>query len=384
MNLYRIQAVISKEWREIVRDRLFLTLAFVVPAMLMLLFGYGLSLDVEDIPFAIVDYDNTQFSRDYASRYTSSRYFDFKGYSQDESLLSEKLSTNELRAYIVIPENFEKNLMSGKPASVQSILDGTFPARAATSKGYITAINTAYSSELLASYLSKIKGVSAEVAAEALAPVSVSVRYLYNQSLLSTWSIAPKLIMVILMVSPPFLTALGVVREKERGSIYNIYASTVSRAEFLIGKITPYVLMSVVNAIILWVLATFLFGAPFKGDFIFFLLATCIYVMCTTGIGLVISVLVETQVAAMVVTAIATVVPAALYSGVLVPIPSLSGQAQVIAHALPAMYYTNILTGTFLKGTGMADLWQDVLILTLYAAGLFLVGYSLFSKRPRS
>ncbi len=384
MNLYRIQAVISKEWREIVRDRLFLTLAFVVPAMLMLLFGYGLSLDVEDIPFAIVDYDNTQLSRDYASRYTSSRYFDFKGYSQDESLLSEKLSTNELRAYIVIPENFEKNLMSGKPASVQSILDGTFPARAATSKGYITAINTAYSSELLASYLSKIKGVSAEVAAEALAPVSVSVRYLYNQSLLSTWSIAPKLIMVILMVSPPFLTALGVVREKERGSIYNIYASTVSRAEFLIGKITPYVLMSVVNAIILWVLATFLFGAPFKGDFIFFLLATCIYVMCTTGIGLVISVLVETQVAAMVVTAIATVVPAALYSGVLVPIPSLSGQAQVIAHALPAMYYTNILTGTFLKGTGMADLWQDVLILTLYAAGLFLVGYSLFSKRPRS
>lgn len=384
MNLYRIQAVISKEWREIIRDRLFLTLAFVVPAMLMLLFGYGLSLDVEDIPFAIVDYDNTQLSRDYASRYTSSRYFDFQGYSRDESLLTEKLSTNELRAYIVIPENFEKNLLAGKSAPVQSILDGTFPARAATSKGYITAINTAYSSELLASYLSTTKGVSAEIAAEALAPVSVSVRYLYNQSLLSTWSIAPKLIMVILMVSPPFLTALGVVREKERGSIYNIYASTVSRAEFLIGKITPYVLMSVVNAIILWVLATFLFGAPFKGDFIFFLLATCIYVMCTTGIGLVISVLVETQVAAMVVTAIATVVPAALYSGVLVPIPSLSGQAQVIAHALPAMYYTNILTGTFLKGTGMADLWQDVLILTLYAAGLFLVGYSLFSKRPRS
>ncbi len=384
MNLYRIQAVISKEWREIVRDRLFLSLAFVVPAMLMLLFGFGLSLDVENIPFAIVDRDGTQLSRDYASRYTSSRYFDFQGYSQDEALLSEKLSTNELRAYIVIPEDFEKNLLAGKPASVQSILDGTFPARATTSKGYITAINTAYSSELLASYLSRTRGVSTAEATAALSPVSVSVRYLYNQSLLSTWSIAPKLIMVILMVSPPFLTALGVVREKERGSIYNIYASTVSRGEFLIGKITPYVLMSVVNSIILWLLATFLFGAPFKGDFLFFLLATAIYVMCTTGIGLVISVLVETQVAAMVVTAIATVVPAALYSGVLVPIPSLSGQAQVIAHALPAMYYTNILTGTFLKGIGLADLWQDVLILTIYAAGLFLVGYGLFSKRPRS
>ena len=384
MNTQRIRAVISKEWREIVRDRLFLSLAFVVPAMLMLLFGYGLSLDVEDIPFAIVDYDNTQLSRDYASRDTRSRYFDFKGYSDDESLLAKKLSTNELRAFIVIPEDFEKNLLAGKTAAVQSMLDGTFPARAATTKGYITAINAAYTSELLVSYLSKLKGVSAEFAAKALAPVSISVRYLYNQSLLSTWSIAPKLIMVILMVSPPFLTALGVVREKERGSIYNIYASTVSRAEFLVGKIAPYVLMSVVNAIVLWVLATFLFGAPFKGDFVFFLLATTIYVMCTTGIGLVISVLVETQVAAMVVTAIATVVPAALYSGVLVPIPSLSGQAQVIAHALPAMYYTNILTGTFLKGTGMADLWLDVMILTVYAAALFLVGYKLFSKRPRS
>lgn len=384
MNIRRVVAVISKEWREIVRDRLFFALAFVVPSMLMLLFGYGLSLDVEDIPFAIVDYDNTALSRDYAYRFTGSRYFDFKGYSRDEELLARKLSTNELRAFIIIPEHFERNLRSGRPASVQTMLDGTFPSRAETTKGYVIAINAAYSQEQMAKFLSATRGISPEAAAAALEPVKLDVRYLFNQSLLSIWSIGPKLIMVILMVSPPFLTALGVVREKERGSIYNIYSSTVSRGEFLLGKITPYVGISMVNAIILWSLATLLFGAPFKGDFLFFLVATLIYVICTTGIGLVVSVIVATQVAAMVVTAIVTVVPAALYSGVLIPIQSLSGEAQVTAHLLPAMYYANIVTGSFLKGAGLATLWRDVAVLLLYAVVLFVVGFALFRKRLRS
>lgn len=382
MNVQRVRAVVAKEWREIVRDPLFLSLSFVVPAMLMLLFGYGLSLDVENIPFAIVDYDDTALSRDYAYRYTSSRYFDFQGYSRDEELLAERLSTNEIRAWIVIPEHFERELLAGQPVAVQTLLDGTFPSRAATTKGYVSAINAAYSQELLASYLGAARGMAAETVAAALQPIGLGVRYLYNQSLSSTWSIAPKLIMVILMVSPPFLTSLGVVREKERGSIYNIYASTVSRGEFLIGKITPYVLISLGNAVVLWLLATRLFGAPFKGDLAFLLVATAVYVVCTTGIGLVISVLVRTQVAAMVVTAIATVVPSVLYSGVLVPIPSLSGEAQVIAHLLPAMYYAEIVTNTFLKGAGFGALWQDLLVLVAYATVLFAVGYRLFSKRP--
>ncbi|MEJ8567201.1 ABC transporter permease [Elongatibacter sediminis] len=384
MNGRRVAAVVSKEWREIVRDRLFLALAFVVPSMLMLLFGYGLSLDVENIPFAIVDYDNSATSRDYAYRFIDSRYFDFQGYTRDESALARKLSTNELRAYIVIPEHFERRLLNGSPVAVQTMLDGTFPSRAETTKGYVIAINSAYSMELLARFAAARRGISEQQAAAALTPVRLDVRYLFNQSLSSIWSIAPKLIMVILMVSPPFLTALGVVREKERGSIYNIYASTVTRTEFLVGKILPYVGISLVNAGILWALATWHFGAPFKGDFVFFLLASLIYVVCTTGIGLIVSVVVKTQVAAMVVTAIVTVVPAALYSGVLIPIPSLSGQAQVIAHLLPAMYYANIVTGTFLKGAGLETLWRDVAVLSAYGALLLAVGFLMFSKRPRS
>jgi len=247
-------------------------------------------------------------------------------------------------------------------------------------KGYLIAINSAASQELLAGYLSRKGGIPLKQAQLQLQPVSLEVRFLYNQSVKSIWSIAPKLI----MVSPPFLTALGVVREKESGSIYNIYASTVSRGEFLIGKVTPYLAISSFNSLVLWVLATQLFGAPFKGSFLFYLAATFLYLTCTTGIGVLVSVLVRTQIAAMMVTAIVTLVPGVLYSGVLIPITSLTKTAQFVSHCLPAMYYTDIVVGCFLKGVGLRVLWLDTLVLALYATVLFTLGYCLFHKRPSS
>jgi ABC-2 type transport system permease protein/ribosome-dependent ATPase len=186
------------------------------------------------------------------------------------------------------------------------------------------------------------------------------------------------------MISPPFLTALGVVREKASGAIYNIYASTVSRGEFLAGKMLPYVAISSVNVLLLWGLAVTLFDTPFKGSFLFFMVASLLYVTCTTGIGLVVSVVVKTQVAAMIGTAILTIVPAVLYSGVLIPISSLSSMAAVVAHGLPGMYYADIVVGSFLKGVGLASLWRDVLALAAYAVVLFAIGYTMFSKRPKA
>jgi len=383
MNLKRVAAVAQKEWREIVRDKLFFSLAFVVPVVLMLMFGYGLSLDVENIPMAIVDHDGTTSSREYADKFISSRYFQFLGYTHDERELTPLLTTNRIRAAVIIPEFFEKNLLSGRPAPVQTLIDGTFPFRAQTTKGYIIAINSSVSAELLTEYLSRLRGIPHSQARQIVQPVRLEVRYLYNQSVKSIWSLAPKLLMVILMISPPFLTALGIVREKENGSIYNVYSSTLSRGEFLIGKLAPYVGISILNAIILWTLAVWLFAVPFKGPLLFFFLATIMYVICTTGIGLVVSVLVNTQTAAMIVTAIFTIVPAVLYSGILVPISSLTQAAQVIAHVLPAMYYTNIALGCFLKGVGFASLWFELLILGLYAAVLFTIGYLMFNKRPK-
>jgi len=384
MNPTRIKALAYKEWREILRDRLFLALAFIVPVSMMLIFGYGIKLDVENIPFAVLDQDRTAMSRDYLHLFMDSRYFDYKGHVQSERQLAPLLADSKIRFAIIVPPKFQENLEAGRPVAVQSLIDGTFPFRTSTSKGYVIAINNAFNGKLLAGFISRKMGVPPEQAASMAAPVKVQLRYLYNQEIKSIWSIAPCMMMFILLMTPPFLTALGVVREKENGSIYNIYSSTVTRAEFLIGKLLPYLGISIINVIILWLIAVLVFAAPFKGDPLFFFLASVIYVSCTTGIGLLVSLFARTQVAAMMITVIVTIIPAVLYSGLLVPIASMDAASQFEAHLFPAMYYTDIALGSFLKGIGVGQLWGRVGALLFYSGVLWTASYLLFHKRVRA
>ncbi len=380
----RMLAVAHKEWREITRDRLYLAMAFVVPVMIMLVLGYGLSLDVEHIPFAVVDYDRTADSRDYIHRFADSRYFDYQGHARDARELERLLARSRIRVGLVIPDQFQRRLAAGRPVAVQALIDGVFPYRAQTTKGYVAAINAHVNETLLARHLALRQGLSLDEARRRVRPVRLEQRYLYNQAIRSSWSMATALIMLVLMVSPPFLTALGVVREKESGSIYNIYASTVSRGEFILGKLLPYVGISLFNLFVLWWVALSFFGAPFKGDPVFFIAASLVYIVCTAGIGLLVSILVRTQVAAVLVTMVITFVPAMLYSGMLVPVDSMSRDAYVMAHLLPPVYFLNLSWGSFLKGLGLDILWPNVAVLAGYAAVLWTVGYLSFSKRPRS
>lgn len=382
MNPKRLVALIVKEWREIVRDRLFFALAFLMPAVWMWVFGYGLSLDVEHIPFVVVDYDHSPASREYAHRFIASRYFDFQGLVSHERSLEPLLADSKIRLALIIPEHFHKRLLAGRPVSVQSLIDGTFPFRAQTTKGYVIAINSALSAEQLNHTLAQGHGISPQQAEAHIQPVRLETRYLYNQEARSIWSLAPSLIMFVLITAPPLLTALGVVREKENGAIYNIYASTVTRAEFLLGKLLPRVGISAINVGILWLMATGLFGVPFKGSFVLFFAASLLYVICTTNIGLLVSLFVSTQMAALIVTVILTIVPTILYSGMFIPVSSLDATAQFQAHLFPAMYYNNIALGTFLKGVGLQMLWPDLVALAVYTAFLFSASYGLFHKRP--
>jgi len=367
-----------------VRDRMFLLLAFLLPVLWMLVFGYGLVLDVEHIPLVVVDRDHSSLSRDYLYRFTTSRYFDFKGSLAGEAEADAWLESGKARAVVVIPEKFGERLLAGQPAAVQTLIDGTFPLRTDITKGYVIAINSAFSGELLRDYVARTRGLS-HARAETLAqPVELEVRYLYNEEVRSAWSTIPALVMFSLMLAPPLLTALGIVREKESGSIYNIYSATVTKLEYLAGKLTPYATISFVNAVMLWLLATLWFGVPFKGHAGLFLFASLIFVLTSTGIGLLISIAVNTQIAALIVTMIVCTLPTILFSGLIVPVSSLSAGAQVQAHLFPGMYYTDIVRGTFLKGVGLDVLWRDILALALYALVLRLVGYRLFTKRPRS
>ena len=383
MNIQRIVAYAYKEWREIARDRLFFSLAFIVPPMLMVLFGVGLSLDVEHIPFVVLDQDKTQESRDYAARFSSGVFFNLEGELTDPKQLDELMARGKVRAALIIPNGFGRKLAANQPAEVQTVIDGTFPSRALTTKGYIDAINAQASLDRIGQLISHTTGMTEDAARKRLSPVKLSVRYLYNEAVESLWSLGPKLLMVILMVAPPFLTALGVVREKETGAIFNLYASNLTRGEYLLGKLAPYVGISFLNSWVLWLIALWGFGVPFRGSMLFFSLASVIYVLCTTGIGLLVSIVTRSQVSAMIVTAIITIVPAVLYSGVLIPVPSLGPTGQVIAHLLPAMYYTDIAVGCFLKGNGLKELWQECLVLAIYSITLFTLGYRFMTKRPK-
>jgi ABC-2 type transport system permease protein/ribosome-dependent ATPase len=350
----------------------------------MLVFGYGLVLDVENIPFAVVDRDRSALSRDYLYRFFESRYFSFQGYLPSEHDADALLQSGKIRAAIIVPEKFEERLLAGQPVGIQTLIDGTFPLRTDITKSYVIAINSAFSEERLVDFFSRRSGISRPQAEARVRPIKLEVRYLYNEEVRSTWSMVPALVMFTLMLSSPLLTALGIVREKETGSIYNIYSSTVTRFEFLAGKLLPYVLISWVNSVVLWVMATLWFGVPFKGNLPFFLAASLVFVLSSTGIGLLVSLLVRTQIAALLITMIVSILPTILYSGLIVPVSSLSPGSQIQAHLFPGMYYTNIVRGAFLKGVGPEVLWVDVLALAVYAVVLRIVGYRLFTKRPRS
>ncbi|MBS0159843.1 MAG: ABC transporter permease [Nitrospira sp.] len=373
-----------KEWKETTRDRLFLSLAFLLPALWLVVFGYGLNLDVEDIPFGVVDRDHSELSREYLQRFIQSRYFSFRGYADEERTLDRLLAETKIRAAIIVPERFQEQLAAGEPVAVQTLLDGTFPLHTDIAKGYVIAINQAFTEERLIDFLRRSRGLTQEQAGVLVHPLSVEVRYLYNEEVRSTWSMVPALVMFTLMLASPLLTALGVVREKETGSIYNIYSSTVTRAEFLTGKLLPYIVISLVNVCVLWLMAVGLFQVPFKGNFLLFFSASVLFVFCTTGIGLLISLLVQTQMAALIITMVVAMIPTILFSGLLVPVASLTRGAKVQAHLFPAMYYTDIVRGSFLKGVGAEVLWIDLLALAMFAAGMGGLTYQLFTKRPKA
>jgi ABC-2 type transport system permease protein/ribosome-dependent ATPase len=339
---------------------------------------------VENVPLAILDYDRSAMSRDYAQHYVDSRYFDFKGYLSNIQEVDGLLAAGKIRVAIIIPEHFQEELMAGRPVAIQTLLDGTFTGPVRTIQGYLDAINSGVNGELQVGYLAHRLGIPLERALLMLQPVKLEVRYLYNQEVRILWDVAPALIMFILMLTAPLLTALSVVREKETGAIYNIYASTISRAEFLAGKLLPSTLISFINAIVLWLLATFYFGAPFKGNLFFFFTATLLFVVCASSIGLLISLLVRTQQAALLIAVVLGFIIGIQFSGLITPVSSLTGANYVMAHLFPAMYYNTVVQSAFLKGLGVVALWRELVIFIVYTTVLLGVCYLLLHKRTRA
>ena len=380
----RIIALAGKEWREILRDRIYLMLAFVLPTVLMLVFGHGMSAEVENVGIAAIDEDRSRASRDYVDHFTRTRHFRFLGYLDSPRQIEALLATSRARVVPWVPPGFQRDLHQGRSAQVQFAIDGTFTLPARTLRGYIEAINAAAGAEFQAAYVARRTGRTPDSAGALLQPVTLQVRYLYNEEVRSIWTIAPALLMLILLMVPPLLTAVSVVREKETGAIYNVRCSTITRGEFIAGKLLPMLAVSGINALALWAMAVYYFGAPFKGSALVFAVGTLIYILGTSAAGLLISMLVRTQQAAIIISIMTAVIVATQFSGLFTPVDSLTGGNYVMARLFPASYYYDVVIGTFLKRTGFATLWLEFLFLAACAGLLVALCYALFRKRTRS
>lgn len=384
MNARRVIAVAWKEAREIWRDRLYFGLAFALPVILMIVYCYGLVQDVENAPFAILDHDRSTLSRDYARRFLESRYFDFKGYAADGREAERLLVDARVRMVLVVPPGFERDLREGRPVAVQTIFDDTNTTPIRTLRGYVESIHRALGAELRADRLARTRGLAPERAEVLLQPLRVETRYLYNREVRALWAIAPSMIMFILMMTSPLLTALSIVREKETGAIYNIYSATITRAEYLLGKLLPNSVVSFLNILVLFVLATQWFGAPFEGSFRLFAIASLGFVLCTGCLGLLVSLLAKSQQAALMISVICGVVVALNFSGMTTPPQAMPPSLHATAQLFPAMAFRNVVLGTFLKGLDARLLWKDVAYFLLYAALAFALCATLFRKRTKA
>ncbi len=383
MKLQRVATLARKESREILRDRLFFVLALVVPATLMITLGYGLTTDMEDVTIAVLDHDRTPLSREYAHKFIGSRYFDFRGYLQRERQIGPLITAERVRVVLVIPPRFQSDLRHGRAVAVQSVVSGTVVQPAETVGGYVRATTAAFSQQLAAAHLARREGLSRPAAEGRLNPVQLQSRFFYNEPLDSRWGIVPGLMMIILMFTLPLLTAVSIVREKESGAIDNVYASTLTPAEFLAGKLIPYWSLAIFNGLLLWGIVTQVYGVPFRGDPLAFLAALVLFCLCTTALGMIVSLLVRSQIAAILVMIVVTLVPAVLFSGVFTPLDSLGAAGQFQSRLLPATYFNLVAQASFLKGLSFAAVWRETATLGAYAAILLFIGWCQFTKRPK-
>jgi ABC-2 type transport system permease protein/ribosome-dependent ATPase len=365
----RLLSITGKEIKEITRTRLFLILAFFVPFTMFIVFSYGISLDVEHMPFVCIDYDRSRLSREVVDAFKG-RYFEMVAYLTDIHKAEALLSKGEVRAVLVIPPDFSKRLMRGETAHIQFLIDGGYPYIAVTVKGYAEAITSAFNMKLLNS-LGRAGAV----------PIRLQTRYLFNESLKSSHALIPGLIAIVLLMNPAVLTALAITREKEFGTIYNIYSSPIKRWEFLTGKIIPYLIISAINFLIIITSIRMIFHIPMKGELVNLIPGTFLYILINVSIGLLVSSVTRTMVSAQIVTLIVTVIPAFLYSGLLIPVSNLGSEAKVMAHIYPTMHFMKIIHGIYLKRLGLGQLMPQVFFLFLYFVALLSIAILVFRKR---
>ena len=355
-SLRRLFSYSRREALELRRDPVRSTLALLGTVILMFIMGYGISMDVEDLRFAVLDHDQTLSSQGWSQNLAGSRYFIEQAplHSYDE--LDRRMRDGELAVAIEIPPNFGRDIARGTPVQIGVWVDGAMPNRAETVRGYVQAMHLAWLQEMAGRQSSPQRDTSL---------ISIETRYRYNPDVKSLPAIVPAVIPLLLMMIPAMLSALSVVREKELGSIINLYVTPTTRSEFLLGKQLPYIVLGMFNFFLLCALSVFVFGVAHKGSFLTLTLAALLYVTIATGLGLLISTFMKSQIAAIFGTAIITLIPATQFSGMIDPVASLEGPGRWIGQIYPTSHFLTIARGTFSKALNISDLWGSFIPLLI-------------------
>ena len=364
----------SYMWRETLelrRDPVRATLALLGTVLLMFIIGYGISLDVEDLSYAVLDHDQTGLSQSYALNLAGSRYFIEKPPITDHADLDRRMRSGELSLAIEIPPGFARDLQHGRTVQVGAWVDGAMPMRAETVRAYVQAIHLTWLADMAEHRL----GMALPSASQ------LETRYRYNPDVRSLPAMVPAVIPLLLMLIPAMLTALSVVREKELGSIINLYVTPVTRTEFLVGKQLPYIGLAMANFFLLTALAVTVFGVPLKGSFGTLTLTALVYVACATGFGLLASTFTHSQIAAMFVTIISTLIPTVQYAGLLNPVSSLEGVGAFIGQIFPATYFLTVSRGVFSKALDLPGLWPSFWPLLVMAPAILGLAIVLLKKQ---
>jgi ribosome-dependent ATPase len=372
-SLGRIYTYTWREALELKRDPVRSTLALLGSLLLMFVMGYGISMDVENLRFAVLDRDQTVLSQNYILNLAGSRYFVEHAPIADYAELDRRMRSGELSLAIEIPPGFARDVERGKSVQIGAWVDGAMPQRAETVNGYVQGMHQQWFLQQVHERTgSTLSGVT-----------SVETRYRYNPDVKSLPSMVPAVIPLLLLMLPAMLTALAVVREKELGSIINFYVTPTTRSEFLLGKQVPYVALAMLNFLLMSLAAVTIFDVPVKGNFFVLLLAAWLFSICSTGMGLLASALTRSQIAAMFFTMIGTMIPAVQFAGLINPVSSLEGIGRLIGQIYPATYMLNISRGVFSKALSFDDLHAAFWPLLLAIPVILGAAIALLKKQER-
>ncbi len=356
-DLRRLLSYSRREGLELQRDPIRAILALLGSVILMLIMGYGITLDVEGLSFAVLDRDQTSTSRDYALNLAGSHYYFIEHAPiTDYADLDRRMRGGEISLALEIPPGFARDLGRGTPVAIGAWIDGAMPQRAETIQGYVRGMHAHWLAEMAARTLGQSRSAGL---------IKIETRFRYNPEVKSLVAMVPAVIPLLLLMIPAMLTALSVVREKELGSIVNLYVTPVTRIEFLLGKQLPYIGLAMVNFLLMSLLAVTVFGVPMKGSFLALSVAALLYVISATAMGLLFSTFVRSQIAAIFGTAILTLLPAVQFCGMTSPVSALEGLGRLIGNVYPTTYFLTIARGTFSKALGFADLQASFLPLIL-------------------